>query len=74
MTSRTHSNLRRSFPGLLALLTMFCLAQSARAQAVGHGVGDFFPDVELPTIDGEQTLRLSSFRGQRLLLIEFASW
>jgi len=53
---------------------VFCLAQSARAQAVGHGVGDFFPDVELPTIDGEQTLRLSSFRGQRLLLIEFASW
>lgn len=42
--------------------------------AVGHAVGEFFPDVELPTIGGEETIRLSSYRGRRLLLIEFASW
>jgi len=31
------------------------------------------PDLRLPTIDGA-TLALSSFRGTKLLLIEFASW
>ena len=49
-------------------------AAPLEAQSVGRAVGDFFPDVELPTIDGSETLRLSSFEGQRLLLIEFASW
>ena len=36
-------------------------------------VGEPLPDLRLPTIEGE-TLALSSYRGQKLLLIEFASW
>lgn len=36
-------------------------------------VGEAFPDLRLPTIDGG-TLSLSSLRGRKLLLIEFASW
>jgi len=65
--------LRHAF-SILSAITLLCAASPARAQRIGHEVGNFFPDVELPTLDGKQTLRLSSFRGQRLLLIEFASW
>lgn len=48
-------------------------AQSDRSPS-DRSIGSFFPDVELPTIDGSETLRLSELEGQRLLLIEFASW
>jgi hypothetical protein len=34
----------------------------------------FTSDLELPTIDGERTVRLSQLRGKKLLLVEFASW
>lgn len=37
-------------------------------------VGEAFPDLVLPTVDGQQTVRLSDHRGKRVLLIEFASW
>jgi len=59
---------------VLAPLLALVAPPTAAAQSVGRAVGDFFPDVELPTIDGTQTLRLSELEGQRLLLIEFASW
>jgi peroxiredoxin len=32
------------------------------------------PDLVLPTVDGTQTIALSQFRGQKVLLIVFASW
>jgi peroxiredoxin len=38
-----------------------------------RAVGDLAPDIALPTIDG-RTLRLSDFRGQRLLVFMWASW
>ena len=50
---------------------------SARGSAgieIGRGLGQLHPDLELPTIDGGRTLRLSELRGRKLLLIEFASW
>lgn len=47
------------------------LAQD-RSQA--PAVGELLPDLELPTIDGAQVIRLSELRGKRLLLIQFASW
>lgn len=57
-----------------ALLFLAAAATPLPAQKSGRAVGTHFPDVELPTIDGKETLRLSDFEGQRLLLIEFASW
>jgi len=36
-------------------------------------VGRVFPDFSLPTLAGE-TLRLSDFRGKRILLVCWASW
>lgn len=37
-------------------------------------VGEAYPALRLPTIDGKQTLDLRQLRGKKLLLIEFASW
>jgi hypothetical protein len=41
---------------------------------IGQQVGQVFPDLELPTIQRDRSVRLSELRGRRLLLIEFASW
>lgn len=37
------------------------------------GIGDAAPDVALPTLDGS-TVRLSDYRGRRLLIFMWASW
>ena len=55
----------------LALLSALALAP---LQDPGKAPGDLYPDLELPTIDRERTMRLSDLRGKRVLLIEFASW
>ena len=56
-------------------MTALCVALALPQEPkVGTGVGQFFPDLELPRTDGEGTLRLSELRGTKLLLIEFASW
>ena len=36
--------------------------------------GQLLPDLELPRIDGSGSVRLSSLRGSRVILIQFASW
>ncbi|MCP3917552.1 MAG: hypothetical protein GY711_18565 [bacterium] len=63
------------------MLPLMALALSATStagvqdeSAVGFAKGRFLPDLELPTIDGERTVRLSSLRGKKLLLVQFASW
>lgn len=33
-----------------------------------------YPDFVLPTIDGNESLQLSDYRGTKVLLIHFASW
>ena len=58
----------------LVLATLALCAAPAPAQEIGFGEGQFLPDFELPTIDGERTIRLSELRGKRVLLIQFASW
>lgn len=37
-------------------------------------VGQPHPDFVLPRIDNHQPLRLSDYRGRKVLLIHFASW
>lgn len=37
-------------------------------------VGQPAPPLRLPTVAGDATVDLASFRGKRVLLIEFASW
>lgn len=57
-----------------AMVLLGLAVASAEAQDIGKSQGQVFPDFELPTIDGEQTIRLSGLRGKHVLLIEFASW
>ena len=37
-------------------------------------VGQPYPDFVLPRIDGNLPLKLSDYRGRKLLLVHFASW
>lgn len=55
-------------------LSLFAAPLPAQSSSAGRAVGQRFPDIELPTIDGSRSLRLSELRGSRVLLIEFASW
>lgn len=50
------------------------LSAGLAAQSTPWVVGQPLPDLRLPTIAGGDAVALSSLRGQRLLLIEFASW
>lgn len=36
--------------------------------------GEPAPSIVLPTIQGEETVDLSAYRGKKVLLIQFASW
>lgn len=57
----------------LATVLLFPFGE-ARGQSLGLEVGQPLPALELPTLDGRQTVRLSELRGTALLLIQFASW
>jgi hypothetical protein len=52
------------------------LGSSARVLADSYvpKVGQRHPDLTLPTISDRSPVSLSSFRGKRVLLIQFASW
>ena len=56
-----------------AVLAAALLALPAAAQNTPYVVGEPVPALRLPTLDGE-TVDLASFRGKRVLLIEFAAW
>jgi len=61
--------------GIIAVLMLgVFVATPAPAGVAQTAVGEPFPDLVFPTVDGEQTVRLSDQRGKRVLLIEFASW
>ncbi len=47
---------------------------SASAGTYAPKVGERHPDFTLPTIDNRTPTALSSFRGKKVLLIQFASW
>ncbi len=49
-------------------------AAATQNETPGFAKGRFLPDLELPTIDGAQTMRFSELRGKKLLLVQFASW
>jgi hypothetical protein len=45
-----------------------------RARAGGVNVGDAAPDFRLPTLDRKSTVRLSTFRGDRPVVLVFGSY
>ncbi len=62
---------------ILALATcgmMLGTTSGALASPYAPKVGERHPDFTLPTIDNRTPTALSSFRGKKVLLIQFASW
>ena len=62
---------------LKALLFIACaglFASTVFPQGTAWRKGRPLPELRLPTIDGERTIDLAELRGNKLLLIEFASW
>ena len=51
-----------------------CHAQPIQQRSAGTEVGQFFPDFRLPSLEDGSLVSLSSFRGKKVLLIQFASW
>ncbi len=64
--------LRKISPALLFALLVLPL-HADLYPPIGMQGGQMFPDFRLPSLDGGYT-RLSDFRGQKVLLIHFASW
>ena len=59
---------------LFACLTLMPVpAHADQEPAIGTAVGEAYPDFVLPTLEG-QDVRLSAYRGKKVLLIHFASW
>ncbi len=57
-----------------AFLTLMPSPAHAEQQpTIGTAVGEAYPDFVLPTLEGKD-VRLSDFRGKKVLLIHFASW
>lgn len=48
-------------------------AETTQSKEIGLAVGDFAPDFELLTLEGE-TVRLSDYRGQRVFVNFWATW
>ncbi len=64
---------------MLTLVLVTCgmlLGTSSRVSAASYApkVGQRHPDFTLPAIGDRAPVSLSSFRGKKLLLIQFASW
>ena len=59
---------------LATAMSTFPSASAQEAGEYGFQLGQRIPALELPTLDGSSTVRLSELRGKRLLLIQFASW
>lgn len=59
---------------VLWLGVLLCMTTTGSALAGEPEVGELYPELRLPTIDGSQTISIRGLRGKKVLLIEFASW
>ena len=67
------------FKPLLLLTTTWLLATGAIQSVSAQGsypvpVGEAHPDFQLVDVDNASVVRLSDYRGRKVLLIHFASW
>ena len=59
---------------VLCLGIFIAMSTTETVQAGEPKVDELYPELRLPTIDGEQTVSIRGLRGKKVLLIEFASW
>ena len=63
------------FPAFSVLLLAGLLVPGARAQDdITPKSGQPFPEIAFPTLGGGAPVSLQSFKGKKVLLIQFASW
>ena len=62
------------FSLVLLLLGLPATAQAWQGAGNKIEVGKPYPDFVLPRIDNGQPLRLSDYRGRKVILVHFASW
>ena len=60
-------------PLCVCLTLMPSPARADQEPTIGTAVGEAYPDLVLPTLAGKN-VRLSDYRGKKVLLIHFASW
>ena len=63
--------IRRAMPPLLLLVLLLVTSATADPPLIESGAP--FPELSLPTLDGER-LSIRDFRGRKVLLHVFASW
>lgn len=74
---RVHSaRLAIAFTTATAAAVMLLFSNELNAQVANYApkVGEPHADFILPSIDGGEPLKLSSYRGNKVLLMHFASW
>lgn len=71
--TRSNGLCRTVYRACALLLLACCGLMASDAPPVGTGVGQMYPDFRLPKLDGSFG-RLSDYRGNKVLLIHFASW
>ena len=71
------SGMNLTWAALMPLWACFTLvpvpANADQPPTIGTAVGEAYPDFVLPTLQGKN-VRLSDYRGKKVLLIHFASW
>ena len=63
----------RSSTGPCAPVRRPLMTKTTKPNTAGVGVGDFAPDFSLPSL-GSNEVRLSDFKGRRVVLFFWASW
>ena len=71
--SATNSAWAAMMPLCTCLTLMPVPARADQEPIIGTAVGEAYPDFVLPTLQGKD-VRLSDYRGEKVLLIHFASW
>lgn len=71
--------MERARLAVFSILGLCLTAAGLSAGTAGESAGVFVKDrpapaLELPAIDGRSTLELGSFAGQRVIVLQFASW
>jgi len=65
---------RRLFAALIGIAAAGFSATSARAGEYAPVIGQYHPQIILPTVEHDREVALSSYLGRKVLLVHFASW